>query len=151
MRDTIRYVQFRVDGKRVAIFLHEIVRIIRAVEVTRLTAADEKWLGVIDVEEELVPVMSLRQRLGGKSRSIRPSDFFVLVNVSGRRFAVVVDSIDGVTEVKASHFIEPRNVLAQPGTAGIARGDEGLVVLEDLASISLPQQEPSFINGASHG
>ena len=154
MRDLIRYVQFRVDDKRVAIFLHEILRIVRAVEITRLKAGDEQWLGVIDVEGELLPVMSLRKHLGAIPRPIRASDFFVLVNASGRRFALVVDSIDGVAEVEASQFVEARSLIRHPvGPAGVARGQEGLVVLEDLASIMLPeqQQQPAFSNGANHG
>lgn len=100
MKDQL--IAFTIDNQLLAIPLTVVDRIVRAVEVTPLRKAPEVFLGIIDYHGTVMPVLSLRKRLGFPERSLSASDRFMIVQTSSRKLAVVVDEIHQVISAEAT-------------------------------------------------
>lgn len=131
-----RGVVFSLGERRFGLALAAVTRVVRAVEVTRLVDGPAGVAGVIDVRGEVMPVIDPRARLGVAPRELDPDDQFVVVRSAGRSLALWVDKVVGVTRWEEGDFVGAEAVA--PGDRsiqGVARGDDGLVVVHDLDAL----------------
>jgi purine-binding chemotaxis protein CheW len=103
---------FSLEERQCALPLPAVERVVRAVEVTPLPEATGTVLGVINVQGQVVPVISLRPRFHLPEREIRPSDQFILVSASTRTLALVVDGVSGVVECPEQDLTPVESVFA---------------------------------------
>lgn len=82
-----------VDGQTYALPLAAVDRILRMVEVTPLPGAPDVVEGVINIQGEVVPVVSIRSRLGLAIRPVEISDSPVVAYARNRRLAVIAESV----------------------------------------------------------
>lgn len=94
----IRWVLMMVNGQTYALPLAAVDRILRMVEVTPLPGAPDVVEGVINIQGEVVPVVSIRRRLGLAMRPLEISDSLVMAYARNRRPAVIAESVLGVVE-----------------------------------------------------
>lgn len=132
MGKPMQLVVFRVDGQRYALALAAVARIVRAVEVTPLPGAPHIVLGVIDVEGSILPVLSMRRRLGLSEREIGPADHFLIAWAAGRSVALVIDEAQGVIERDPSAVTSSQNIVTHLDQfEGVVKLDDGLVLIHD--------------------
>lgn len=127
------YAVLRLDDLRLALPLACVERTERAVAVSRLPAAPEIVLGVIDVRGRIVPVIDLRARLRLPPRALGVGDRMVVATTPRRAVAMVADAVEGVVECDAATLVAADAVV--PGldfVKGIARRDDGLILIHDL-------------------
>jgi purine-binding chemotaxis protein CheW len=86
----------QLDEKLYGFPIENIIRIIRAVEVTFVPNAPLNTLGVFDYQGTILPLMNIRQRLSLPQKELDVDDRFVLLNSNGTQFAIVVDSVSDV-------------------------------------------------------
>jgi len=135
-----------VDGQTYALPLAAVDRILRMVEVTLLPGAPDVVEGVIDIQGEVVPVVSIRRRLGLTHRPREISDSLVVAHARNRRLAVIAESVLGVVERSSDDVVN---------TSGIARGNQyiegllkttdGLVLIQDLEKFFSFEEESSLV------
>jgi purine-binding chemotaxis protein CheW len=99
------YFCFRIDDVQLGIPLHNIDRVIRSVAVNQLPNSPRIVHGLIDYYGEIVPVINLRRRLALNEKSLSPDQFFVMVDTSARKLALVADSADEVISFTADRLI----------------------------------------------
>src|SRR4051812_48964203 len=99
MSPSLQFLLFTLEGQRYALRLDTVERIVRAAEITPLPNAPAVVLGVLDVEGEVLPVLSLRRRLRLAERDITPADNFLIARTEQRRVVLVVDEAKGVLEI----------------------------------------------------
>lgn len=131
-----RGVVFSLNGQRFALPLEVAERVVRAVHVTPLPRVDESVCGVIDVQGEMVPVIDLRRRLGLAAKQLDVSDQFIMTRTSMRRLALWVDQVEDVVSWEDGDFVPAGSLV--PGSrhaTGVARADEGLLVVHDLDAL----------------
>jgi purine-binding chemotaxis protein CheW len=129
----LQLVVFRVDGRRLALLLACVERIVRAVAVTPLPGAPSIALGVIDVAGRIIPVLGTRRRLNLPDLPIAPSDQFVIARAASRTLALVVDAVEGVADAPAGALVTASALV--PGAEhlrGVVQLQDGLVVIQDL-------------------
>lgn len=132
-----------VEGRRYALPLAVVERVIRAVDVTPLPKAPGIVCGAIDVHGRVLPVLSVRRRLGLADREVTVADLFVLATASDRTVVLVFDDSEGVIErrpdqITAASAID-RGLTEFPGVTTV-EGD--LVVIDDLdAFLSLGEAQ----------
>lgn len=124
-------------------------RIVRAVEVTRLSDAPDFVLGLINVAGEIMPVIDMRRRLGLAVREMELSDRFVLTQAAGKSLALLVDKVEGVVALAAQSISRGDKAAAWAATAAV--GVEGSIVLihdidafvstEALSRLERPKRE----------
>jgi purine-binding chemotaxis protein CheW len=94
-------VAFNLEEQQYALPLRSVRRVIRSVEITALAKAPAIVLGIIDLQGEMVPVISMRQRLGFSEPEPSVTDQMVIAETTKRSVALLVKSVTGVIERNA--------------------------------------------------
>ncbi|MCE9615816.1 MAG: chemotaxis protein CheW [Lentisphaerae bacterium] len=127
--------------QRVALPLSAVERVVRLVDITPLPDASPPVLGVIDVAGDILPVVSLRQRLAIADRTPALTDRLIIVRTPARRLAVLVDDVQDVAAPAAEAVTPATPLLSAHGDAsGLLRMPDGLAVIIDPHAFLLPQE-----------
>ena len=139
---------FVLQGQRYALALPLVERIVSAAEITPLPNAPAVVRGVLNVEGTILPVLSMRARLGLTDRAIRPADHFLIARTQRRTVILVIDEAEGVHAVAADRISQAGGVV--PGfehIEGVAALDDGLVLIQDLEKF-LSLEEAAALDAA---
>ena len=151
MADILELVVFTLDGQRYALHLSVVGRIVRAVEITPLPSAPEIVTGVINIAGDVVPVVNIRRRFGIRERELQLNDHLVIARTSRRMVALISDAVQGLIEVTAPSVVRPNDVV--PGTVyleGIAKLEEGMILIHDLDKFLSLDEETALDNAIAH-
>jgi len=142
---TVEILLVEIDGRTLGLPSSAVVEVVRAVAVTSLPKAPPVVLGVINVRGKVVPVISVRARLGLSVRPIAASDHFVLAvlaRAGGREVALHVDQALSLVPIDRAR-VEPAERVGW-GTehlTGVAVLPDGLVVIVDLEGFLTAAEE----------
>lgn len=145
-----RWVLFALDTGRYALPIDSVERIVRAAEVTALPKAPAVVLGALDLAGDILPVFSLRRRLGLADRPLSISDQFVVGRTRRRRVILCVDAALGLVDGPGAAV--DAAALA-PGLAhirGVISLPDGLVLIHDLDAF-LSDDESRALDAALRG
>jgi purine-binding chemotaxis protein CheW len=124
---------FIIDGKRYAIHLQAVERVVLAVEITPLTEGPDIVTGVINAQGRVIPVLNIRRKFRLHERGIEPDDSIVIVKGSKRTVAFAVDSAEGVIERRVDEIIPAENILPDMEfTEGVIKIHDDIVFLHDI-------------------
>ena len=98
MRKLNKLVVFRLDAQRFALYLSNVERIVRIVEINPLPKAPEYILGTINFQGKFIPVVNIRKLFLLPERDIDLNDQLIIANTSMRTVALWVDSVSDVVE-----------------------------------------------------
>ncbi len=155
MNTSVKLLVFEVDDRRYALHLAQVECVVRAVDATPLPCAPEIVCGAIDVHGNIIPVLSMRKRLGLADRQITPDDYFVIARASRQSVALVVDMAVGVIERAAEVIVSAQSVIPRlEQIEGLVRLDDDLLLIHDLDRfLSLDDQrdlELALIEAGDH-
>jgi purine-binding chemotaxis protein CheW len=106
---------FRIGGEDYAIDIMRVREIIHPLPITPVPRAPAFVEGVVRLRGDVLPVLDVRKRLGLPPAPPTRKSRFLLVNVAGRRLALVVDEVREVLRLPRSE-IRPAPPLGAPGT-----------------------------------
>ena len=89
---------FFVDGKKFALPVASIDRVISAVELTTVPETPDSISGVINVHGLVIPVVNIRKRFHLKERDLSVNDRFIISNTLSHTVALWVDAVGEVVE-----------------------------------------------------
>ena len=131
--DKQKIVLFSLEKLRYALYLSEVVKVERAVEITPLPKAPQMVSGIINFHGEIIPVIDIRHLFRLPQRDIRVEDQFIIARTSQRLVALAVDSVNGVYDLEHHQAIDARETF--PFTeyvSGIASHEHGIVLITNL-------------------
>lgn len=137
MPQVLRFVVFALDERRYALPLEMVTRVVRAVAITKLPKAPRVVMGVINVQDDIMPVFDLRALNALSDRDLQLSDQFILVrtglNGNARQIALWVDAVQGVLSC-AKEDIMPANELFEgvEFLVGVVKREGEIVMIQDL-------------------
>lgn len=135
MTGAVRLLCFRLDGQRYALGLEHIERVVRVVKLTPLAGAPHVVRGVFSLHGRIVPVGDLRRRLGLPDRDVALRDWIVVARTPSRVLGLLVEGETDLVECEAVDIADAEDVLhGTDAVAGIARLQDGLVLIHDLAT-----------------
>lgn len=143
-----QFVVFVLDAQRYALRLSSVDRVVRVVHITPLSMAPAVVLGVVNVQGRVIPVISLRRRLGLPEREIALTDQLIVAHTARRPVALVADGVTDVLECSEQSLDEARGIL--PGVehlTGVVKLKDGLVLVHDLDTF-LSLEDDSSLNRA---
>ena len=124
------------DGDNFALAVEDVREVLRAAQPTALANAPAIVEGVLNVRGELVPLLSIRSRLGRRPREMRAADYIVVARANGRVVAFVVDAVVELRRIPAGDITGAAAVVR--GTShveGVARLADGALVIHDLGAL----------------
>jgi purine-binding chemotaxis protein CheW len=125
--------RFDVADHRGALFLDDVVEVVRAMTITPLPSSPGVVEGVIDLRGTILPVVNLRPRLGADMRDLAVTDRFIVVRAERRSIALRVDEADEVVLIAKAEIDEAMQDLGDRGMlAGAARLPDGVVLIFDI-------------------
>ena len=134
-----------VDGQTYGLPLTVVDRIVRMVEVTPLPEAPDVVEGVIDIQGEVVAVVSIRRRFGLASRRVEISDSLVVARARNRRLAVIAESVPGVVERSSDDMVSTSDIVRGiRHIGGLLKTSDGLVLIQDLDKFFSLAEESSL-------
>ena len=126
---------FEAGGQRYGLPIVDVRELVRAVMITPLPNAPAVIEGVVNVRGLVLPVLNVRARFRLPARPLDPSDHFIVASAGPRR---VILHVDGATHLALvdEASVQPPETLGPSGTyvAGVARLEDGLVLIHDLAT-----------------
>jgi len=126
-------VVFVLGGKRCALRLSAVERVLRAVAVTPLTEASARIIGVVAMPGRVLPVVDLRPCLGLPRKEIELSDRFLVAHTSRTSLIVLADTVEGVIEYEPGALVPVRRILPQAASVdGIVCFSDGLSYIHAL-------------------
>jgi len=135
MSRTMHLLVFTLDDQRFALPATVVRETVAAVAITPLPAAPAVVDGVVDVRGQIVPVYDLRVRFGRPRRPVRASEHFVIASAGDKTVALRVDrALELVSVVEADLLPAAADDPRFDRVAGIARLQDGLVLVQDLAA-----------------
>ncbi len=146
MDTLLRFVLLTVDGQAYALPLEVVDRTLRAVEITILPGAPNVVEGIINLHGEIIPIVSIRKRLGLANRSLEISDSLVVAHTRTRRLAIIAESVLGIVERSADAVVGTGEIVfhgAHP-IEGVLKTSDGLVLIQDLDRFFSPKEELSL-------
>lgn len=128
-----RFALFAIDGTRWAVPVNSVAEVHQLAAATPLPHPAGPLVGYLDLRGDVVPVVDSRLLLGIAPVTYDAAMHYVVVADSGRRVALVVDEILGVTEAQPAGDAGTAG-LAAP-VAAMARDDAGLVPVLDVSAV----------------
>ena len=127
------YVLFALGGQRYGIGADRVQEIARVVQLAALPAAPPLVEGAIDWRGQIVAVLDVRGRFRLPPRPLTLSDHLIVARARGRLVALRVDDVLDVTPLGTHEIVSASQAIEGVGlVAGIARGPEGLILIQDL-------------------
>jgi purine-binding chemotaxis protein CheW len=151
MHKTEQLTVFRLDEQRYALPLTNVLRVVRAAELTPLPNAPDIVLGIIDVSGSVLPVINLRRRFDLSEREIAVDDQFLIARMDQRTIVLPIDKAEGVIEIAATEIVNTGQIT--PGVKdlrGVAKLADGLVLIHDLEKF-LSLDEERMLDEAMQG
>jgi purine-binding chemotaxis protein CheW len=124
------------DGDNIALSVEDVREVLRAAQPTALANAPAIVEGVLNVRGELVPLLSIRSRLGRGPREMRAADYIVVARASGHVVAFAVDAVVELRRIPLGDITAAAAVVR--GTShieGVARLPDGALVIHDLGAL----------------
>lgn len=135
---TVQYIVVNIGNEQYGINIQYIDNIVRNQTITRVPKTQEYYKGVINLRGEIIPVMSVRLKLGLEPDVFSDKTRIIIVKVEGATIGIIVDAVREVVTLEESDTekISRTNDSASIYISGIGkRGDELISLLDIVALI----------------
>jgi len=141
-----RLLVFTVLNQRYALEISPVQRVVPIVEITSLPGLPSIVAGIINIQGEVVPVISLQRCLALEDRGVRLTDRLILLNLDRRRVALWVDDVLEVREYDKTQWISAEDILSQlKAVEGVVKNGEELLLLQNPEGY-LSRQDHDFLD-----
>ena len=111
---------FTLDELACALNISSVVRVIRAMEISKLPKAPEIIKGTINYKGQIIPVVDIRKRFGHLRREIGANDRIIIADTGKRKVAFFADSVSEMKE------LESRQMDSSEETVSFAEYKKGI-------------------------
>jgi len=131
---------FAVGGQRYALELSRVQRVVRMVEITPFSGLPSIVAGVVNIEGDVVPVISLRRCCALPERRGELSDRLIFVTLERRKVALWVDDVVELQDRNETQWIPAEEVLNKlTYVEGIVKSGDELVILQNPEGYLSPE------------
>lgn len=134
----VQVVTFVIDRETFSIHINRVQEIIMMQDVTRIPRSLPFVDGVLNLRGRVIPVISLRRRLGFSDVEHDRRTRVVVVEVTGRILGLVVDRVEEVLTLDSSRIEPPPAMISGIGREfieGVGKRGERIIVLLDIEKL----------------
>lgn len=134
-----QYIVVEIGNEQYGIDIGYVDNIVRMQEITRVPKSQIYFKGIINLRGEIVPIMSIRARMGLEDDVFTNSTRIIILKLEQQgKFGIIVDEVREVVTLNADK-VERTNMSVKEGREsfinGIGKNGEDLISLLDLNSI----------------
>ena len=125
---TVQYIVVKIGNEQYGINIKYIDNIVRKQDITRVPKTQHYYKGVINLRGEIIPVMSVRLKLGLEDDVYTDKTRYIIVKVEGATIGIIVDEVREVVTLNSDEVTD--NYISAIGKHG---GE--LISLLDIVSL----------------
>lgn len=143
--DAQHYLIFTLSSSRYGITASAVQELFFLPEITLIAEAPSDIIGVINLRNEILPVVDLHRRLGRRSPAYKTTDSIIVLQTASQRIGILVSQVEEVQAISHSQ-LDPvstgwgqgRSTLPayQQFILGIAKLEDGIVTLLNPESLT---------------
>ncbi len=146
MDQTVQLVTFRIGNEEFAVDIRKVQEINKTIKITKIPNAPSYVEGVVNLRGKIIPIVSLRRKLGLDQAAYDKTTRIMVADVQGQVLGFVVDSVSEVLRIHDPK-IEPAPGITNGSNSSYV---EGVINLEDRI-LMLLDLEALFGNDAQGG
>ena len=133
-----QYIVVKIDNEQYGINIKYIDNIVRNQKITRVPKTQTYYKGVINLRGEIIPVMSIRLKLGLEEDVFTDKTRIIIIKLENAKIGILVDQVNEVItldeeDVEKTHH--DKNDEANGYISGIGKSKGELVSLLDIVSL----------------
>lgn len=128
----LHFLTFRIGDRQLAFPLEKVERVIRMAALVPVPEAPEWISGLLNLHGRVMPVISLRKRLGLSHKEAHPDYRILVMQTQNRKLGVMAETVEEVVALSEDHLAKPEGKLKESAllNAVIRKNDEMYLVLE---------------------
>ena len=133
-----QYIVVKIGGEQYGIDISFIDNIVRMCKITRVPKAPTYYKGVINLRGEVVPVMSLRKRMGLDEDVFTDASRIIILKLEGiGLMGVIVDEVKEVLSLSEDDIEEPTHAKKGKNSFinGVGTNGDELISIFEISSI----------------
>ena len=137
--EAVQYIVVRIGNEQYGIDIQYIDNIVRNQKITRVPKAQPYFKGVINLRGEIVPVMSIRLRLGLEDDEFTDKTRIIIIKIDSSTIGVVVDQVKEVVTLVQDNIEKVTRTASDDAfsnyISGIGKSNDELISLLDIVSL----------------
>jgi len=132
------HIMFEVNGEFYGLNIMQTESIERMTIITRVPDSSENILGIINLRGDIIPILSLRAKMGLKHYEDTPDLRIIVINTEGYRVGIVVDRVLEIVNVEIDKIQPVKELLTNRDSlllTGVYEFGYGIVMLIDVDSM----------------
>ena len=152
--ELIQYIVIKIDDEQYGINIKFIDNIVRMQQITRVPKVDDYLKGVINIRGEIVPVMSVRMKMGLAEDEITGKTRIIILKTSeGDLVGIIVDQVNQVltldsNNVEKVRYDDKKGKTNASFVNGVGHYEGGLVSILDLDAVVAEKDAKEKANNA---
>ncbi len=131
--EVLQLVTFRLGNEEFGIDIRKVQEINRMIDITKIPNAPAHVEGVVNLRGKIIPIVSLRTKLGLGEADRDKATRIMVVDIEGRILGFIVDSVSEVLRIQDQKIEAPPSVTGSNDSGYI----EGVINLADRILILL--------------
>ncbi len=135
----VQYIVVRIGNEQYGINIKYIDNIVRNQKITRVPKTQTYYKGVINLRGEIIPVMSIRLKLGLEDDEFTDKTRIIIVKIEGATIGVIVDQVREVVTLDDEDTEKVTRTSRDDAAAGyissIGKSKGELISLLDIVSL----------------
>jgi purine-binding chemotaxis protein CheW len=136
--DNLQLVTFRLEDEEFGIDIKKVQEINRMIDITKIPNAPPYVEGVVNLRGKIIPIVSLRTKLGFGQTERDKATRIMVVEIDGNILGFIVDSVSEVLRIPGAK-IEPAPALAGAADSlyieGVINLTDRILILLDLKAL----------------
>ena len=137
--EAVQYIVVRIGNEQYGIDIQYIDNIVRNQKITRVPKAQPYFKGVINLRGEIIPVMSIRLRLGLEDDEFTDKTRIIIIKIDSSTIGVVVDQVKEVVTIVQDNIEKVTRTASDDAfsnyISGIGKSNDELISLLDIVSL----------------
>ena len=137
--EAVQYIVVRIGNEQYGIDIQYIDNIVRNQKITRVPKAQPYFKGVINLRGEIIPVMSIRLRLGLEDDEFTDNTRIIIIKIDSSTIGVVVDQVKEVVTLVQDNIEKVTRTASDDAfsnyISGIGKSNDELISLLDIVSL----------------
>lgn len=140
---SVQYIVVNIGKEQYGINIRFIDNIVRVQKITRVPKAQSYYRGVINLRGEIIPVMSIRLKLGLEDDKFTDKSRIIIVKVENATIGIIIDEVKEVvalTEENIEKVTPDSNDELSGFISAIGKQNGDLISLLDIVSIIVEKE-----------
>lgn len=133
--NTKQFIVFELENERYGLSVMKTESIERMTQITRVPDSSDYVLGIINLRGDILPVLSLRLKIGLKPKAFDSDTRIIVVDVGNYRVGIVVDRIVEIMNISEIGIQSAKEILIDRESQmfeGVYKSGDNVVMLLDM-------------------